>query len=113
MVCHSQVRLAVAVEVAHCHRNSIRSRAVLDRNPEGTISCAQQHRNLGGALVGHDDVGFAIAVEVTHHHGLRLRPRAVVEGGLEGAIALAQKHRDAPVGFRILRRRVTLGIRDG
>ena len=42
-----QIKLAVAIEVAHRHRNRISPRAVVDGGLKGAASCAQQHANPG------------------------------------------------------------------
>jgi hypothetical protein len=93
---NGQVRLAVAVELAH--RQPVQPAADRGQNgrPERAVAVAQQCRH-GAVAVGRHDVQLAVAVEVADRHPVGRGADADGPGELEGAVAVAEDHADGAV----------------
>ena len=72
---HDEVRLCVAVEVAHRHKNRMHSGSIGDSALEVAIPLAQQNRDVIRIDISHDQVGLTIAVEIAHGQGRRTPAR--------------------------------------
>ena len=114
-VVHSQVRLAIAVEVGHRHQKATCSSVVDDSALECAVTIAQQDRDAGVgapskriASVGYSQVEVTVAVKVAHGDTIWIYYRAVLCGGLESAVTIAQQHQDTAVS-KVVRERSFVG----
>src|SRR5437879_10829519 len=91
-----QIRLPIAIEIAHGNEYGITvHREVLCRL-EGPITVAQQHGGGGEKMVGNDQIWLAIAIEIADSHEIRMGDPRISESMrcLEGAVAVAQQQRE-------------------
>src|SRR5207248_1380380 len=90
---HGEVEMAVAIKVAHGHRDRMGAGGVALGGLEGTVALAQQDRH--GAIrkdgVGHGEVEMAIAIKIPHRQRAGMGAGSVALYGLEGAVAIAQQ----------------------
>ena len=95
---YSQIRLAVAVEVAERNCLRINTSPVVDGRLESAVAAPQQHRDAPrNIVIGHGQVGFTIGIEVSHRDGRGVWfhatwSRVVKDGWLESAIASTDQH---------------------
>ena len=91
-----EIRLAVAVEVAHRHIARSPSGGKTPRRPECAVAIAQQDRHIVVAVVRNGEIDSSIPVEVARADSKRTTPGRIDRLGEEGSVAFAEHDACAP-----------------